>query len=42
MMRFRQLGDSHPLGKGRVDIGVQLADASAGDANRSWSWRSRG
>lgn len=37
MMRFRQLGDSQAMGKGRVDIGVQLADAPIGDANRSWS-----
>ena len=37
LLRFRQIGDTAPLGKGAVDISMQLANAPLRDARRSWS-----
>lgn len=35
LLRFRQLGDTTPLQRGAVDIGVQVANTSSHDATRS-------
>ena len=35
MLRFRQLGDTMTLARGKVDLGVQFANTSSKDATRS-------
>jgi hypothetical protein len=37
LLRSRHLGDGTTLGKGNVDIAMQLANAPAGEGTRSWS-----
>ena len=37
ILRFRQLGDNTPLGKGNMDVGVQFANAPVNDSERAWS-----
>lgn len=37
LLRFRQLGDSTTLGRGNVDVALQLANAPVPDGTRSWS-----
>ena len=36
VLRFRQLGDTTPLGKGKVDVGVQFANAPVDEAKAAW------
>src|SRR5687768_3108786 len=37
LLRFRQLGDSTTLGRGNVDVAMQLANAPIPDGTWSWS-----
>ncbi len=37
VLRFRQLGDTTPLGRGQVDVSVQFADASIDDSKAAWN-----
>lgn len=37
VLRFRQLGDTATLPKGRVDLGVQLASAPVDTMNQTWN-----
>ncbi len=37
LLRFRQLGDTAPLGRGEVDLGVQFGNASIDDSTPAWN-----
>jgi hypothetical protein len=37
ILRFRQLGDARPLGKGRVDVSLQYANTPIDDGKGAWN-----